>query len=312
MTKVGIIGAGLIGRAWAHVFARGGCEVRLWDPSARQRDAAVQWVATSLDDLARHGLVGDPVAAAKRVTATGTLEEAVAVADYVQESGPEVVDVKRATFAALDAAVRPDTILASSTSAIVASQFTAALEGRARCLVAHPVNPPHLVPVVELCGTPWTSPDVIVRARALHERVGQSPIEVKREIDGFVLNRLQAALLTEAFRLVEEGVVTPADLDRTIADGLGLRWAFMGPFETIELNAPGGIPDYCRRYVAWFSRYAADMAPPSTWDEANWTRAAAAWPAPLASTEVASKSVWRDERLAALVAHKRLQRGPGK
>jgi len=198
-----------------------------------------------------------------------------------------------------------------STSAIVPSLFTESLTGRARCIVAHPVNPPHLAPVVELCGAPWTSEETKTRAGAVMQRVGQAPIDVRREIDGFVLNRLQAALLTEAFRLVQDGIVSPRDLDRTVADGLGLRWAFMGPFETIELNAPGGIPDYCRRYVAWFSRYAADMAPPSTWDEANWTRAAAAWPAPLASTEVASKSVWRDERLAALVAHKRLQRGPG-
>jgi 3-hydroxyacyl-CoA dehydrogenase len=311
MTRVGIVGAGLIGRAWAQVFARGGCEVSVWDPSPAQGDAAVAWVERSLHDLARHGLVADPAGAARRVATAPTLEAAVAGADYVQESGPEIVDVKCATFAALDAAARPDAILASSTSAIVASQFTASLAGRARCLVAHPVNPPHLVPVVELCGAPWTSPDTIARARALHERVGQSPIEVKREIDGFVLNRLQAALLTEAFRLVEDGVVTPEDLDRTVADGLGLRWAFMGPFETIELNAPGGIPDYCRRYVGWFSRYAADMAPRSTWDEANWMRAAAAWPAPLSSAEVASKSAWRDERLAALVAHKRSQRGPG-
>jgi len=310
MTKVGIIGAGLIGRAWAHVFARGGCEVKMWDPSPQQRDAALAWMPASLAELARHGLVDDPVAAAKRVTAVSTLEEAVAGADYVQESGPEVLDVKRATFAALDAAAAPDTILASSTSAIVCSQFTEPLAGRARCLVAHPVNPPHLVPVVELCGAPWTDPAVLARARELHARVGQSPVEVKREVDGFVLNRLQAALLTEAFRLVEEGVVTPEDLDRTIADGLGLRWAFMGPFETIELNAPGGIPDYCRRYVGWFSRFAADMAPPSTWDEANWTRAAQAWPRPLASEAVATKSAWRDERLAALVAHKRSQRRP--
>lgn len=310
MTKVGIVGAGLIGRAWAQVFARGGCEVRVWDPAPVQRDAAIEWVARSLHDMARHGLVGDPAGAARRVSVAPTLEAAVAGADYVQESGPEVLEIKRETFAKLDAAAAPETILASSTSAIVASQFTEALAGRARCLVAHPVNPPHLVPVVELCGAPWTAPDVIARARALHERVGQSPVEVKREVDGFVLNRLQAALLTEAFRLVEEGVVTPEDLDRTIADGLGLRWAFMGPFETIELNAPGGIPDYCRRYVGWFSRYAADMAPPSTWDEANWTRAAQAWPMPLSSAEVAAKSAWRDERLAALVAHKRSQRGP--
>jgi L-gulonate 3-dehydrogenase len=137
--------------------------------------------------------------------------------------------------------------------------------------------------------------------------VGQAPVDVKREVDGFILNRLQAALLGEAFRLVHEGYVDPEDLDRTVADGLGLRWAFMGPFETIEMNAPGGIPDYCRRYVDWFRRYAADPAPLSVWDEANWRQVAEAWTKALTSERIAAKSLWRDERLAALVAHKRAQ-----
>ena len=136
MTRVGIVGAGLIGRAWAQVFARGGCEVLVWDPSPAQRDTAIAWIERSRHDLARHGLVADPAGAARRVATAPTLEAVVAGADYVQESGPEVVDVKRATFAALDAAARPDAILASSTSAIVASQFTESLPGRARCLVA--------------------------------------------------------------------------------------------------------------------------------------------------------------------------------
>ena len=135
--------------------------------------------------------------------------------------------------------------------------------------------------------------------------IGQVPIDVRREVDGFVLNRLQVALLTEAFRLVQEGVVSPQDVDHTIADGLGLRWAFMGPFETIELNAPGGIADYCERYVPWFRRYLADLPTPRVWDDTQWQAAAAAYgPVPVAA-EVAKKSLWRDERLAALVAHKR-------
>lgn len=308
MANAGIVGAGLIGRAWANVFARAGWTVRVWDPNAKQRADTARLIAQSLHELAAHGLVSDPDSAAKRVSVAATLEEAVAGAEYVQESGPEVLEVKRATFEQLDRAAPPGAILASSTSAIVASLFTEGLAGRARCLVAHPVNPPHLVPVVELCGAPWTSPETRARARHLLESVGQVPIDVKREIDGFILNRLQVALLTEAFRLVQEGYVSPEDLDHTIADGLGLRWAFMGPFETIELNAPGGVADYCRRYVPWFRRYMADLPPASVWDDAQWLRAAAAVETKLTPAQIADKSLWRDERLAALVAHKRAQK----
>lgn len=307
MSKAGIVGAGLIGRAWAHVFARAGWEVRVWDPVPAQREAAARLIESSLHDLARHGLVKEPAAAARRVSVVASLEEAVAGAGYVQESGPETLEAKRETFARLDAAAAPSTVLASSTSALVPSLFTAELAGRARCVVAHPVNPPHLVPVVEVCGAPWTAPETKARAIAVLRAVGQVPIDVKREVDGFILNRLQVALLTEAFRLVQDGYVSPEDLDHTIADGLGLRWAFMGPFETIELNAPAGVADYCRRYTPWFRRYVADLPSPSVWDDAQWQRAAAAWGRKPTPEEIADKSLWRDERLAALVAHKKTQ-----
>jgi 3-hydroxyacyl-CoA dehydrogenase len=177
-------------------------------------------------------------------------------------------------------------------------------------LVAHPVNPPHLVPIVELCGAPWTSPEIINRAHAIYAAVGQVPIRVKKEVDGFVLNRLQTALLAEAFRLVEEDVVTPQDLDETIRNGLGLRWSFMGPFETIELNAPGGIPDYCARYGPFFQRLAKDQPPASVWSEENTSKACAAWGPPLPPEGQAAKTRWRDEQLAALVAHKLRQQLP--
>ena len=302
---IALIGAGLIGRSWANVFARSGWTCILWDPAPAIRETAVGLVAQSLDDLSAHGLVDDPKSAAQRVKVASTFEDAVASADFVQESGPETPEAKRAIFSRLDAAARPDIVLASSTSAIVASTFTEHLRGRARCIVAHPVNPPHLVPVVELCGAPWTSAETKARAKSVFRSVGQVPIDVKREVDGFVLNRLQVALLSEAFRLVQDGVVSPEDLDHTIADGLGLRWAFMGPFETIELNAPEGIADYCRRYTPWFRRYMQDLPKPSTWDDANWQKVAAAW-GPAKSTDwVAKKSVWRNRRLAALAAHKK-------
>jgi 3-hydroxyacyl-CoA dehydrogenase len=308
MSTVAIIGAGLIGRAWANVFARANWRVRVWDPLESQRATAAEQIAQSLFDLNKRGLVEDPAAAASNVREHTTLEDAVRDADFVQESGPQTLEAKRTTFARLDAAAKPDAVLASSTSAIVASQFTAELAGRARCIVAHPVNLPHLAPVVELCGAPWTSDETKRRALDVFRSVGQVPIVVAREIDGFILNRLQVALLTEAFRLVQDGYVTPRDLDHVIADGLGLRWAFMGPFETIELNAPGGIPDYCRRYVPWFRRYVADLPPPSVWEDAQWQKVAAAWGAAPSTDEIAKKSVWRNERLAALIAHKRAQK----
>ena len=307
MQRAAIIGTGLIGRAWANVFARAGWSVTMWDPDAAQREAAVGLVTRSLHDLAAFGLVGDAAAAAQRLRVVPTLAEAVRDVSYVQESGPEVQAVKAQVFAELDAAAPGGAVLASSTSAIVASRFTESLKGRARCLVAHPVNPPHLVPVVEVCGAPWTDAAVKQRAMDVLRNVGQVPIDVRREIDGFVLNRLQVALLTEAFRLVQDGVVSPEDLDHTIADGLGLRWAFMGPFETIELNAPGGLADYCRRYVGWFRRYMADAPPANVWDDAQWQCAAEAWGHEPSATQIADKSRWRDKRLAALVAHKRGQ-----
>src|SRR5580698_11601770 len=140
------------------------------------------------------------------------------------------------------------TLPSGSTSTLPAPAFTSELAGRHRCIVAHPVNPPHVVPVVEVAAAPWTSADVIARTRELQQHVGQVPIIVKREVPGFILNRLQAALLNEAWRLVKEDYVSVEDLDKVIKDGLGLRWAFMGPFETVDLNAPGGITEYASRY----------------------------------------------------------------
>ncbi len=305
MPKVAVIGAGLIGRAWSMVFARAGWDVRLWDGVAGVADHAQTLIAEGLVDLAKYGLADDAKGAAARVSLCDTLENAVAGVDFVQENTPEKVEMKREIFARLDAAAAPGTILASSTSALVTSLYTEELKGRTRCLVAHPVNPPHLVPIVELCGAPWTAPEVMQRAREVYTSIGQVPIHVKKEVDGFVLNRLQTALLAESFRLVEEGVVTPQDLDETIRNGLGLRWSFMGPFETIELNAPGGIPDYCARYSPFFRRIAADQPKAEVWDKDKTDAVAAAWSPHVDPDRQTAKTRWRDEQLAALAAHKR-------
>jgi 3-hydroxyacyl-CoA dehydrogenase len=307
MPTVAIIGTGLIGRAWANVFARGGWNVRLWDPDTAALAGAPKLIEEALHDVARHGLTKDPTAAAKRVSVAASLEDAVVEAGFVQENGPERVEAKLEIFARLDAAAPASAILASSSSAIVASRFTETLEGRARCLIAHPVNPPHVVPIVELCGAPWTAPETVKRARAIYEEVGQVPIEVRKEIDGFILNRMQGVLLSEAMRLVGEGFVSAEDLDKTIRDGLGLRWAFMGPFETIELNAPGGVADYCARYGAFYRRVAADAPAPEIWDDANVQRVLGDFGLSHDPAAREKRRLWRDRRLAALMAHKKGQ-----
>ena len=304
---VAVIGAGLIGRAWSMVFARAGWRVRVYDRDAEQLRAARAFIAASLDEQAKFGLVGDPDAARTRIAYTASLEEAVTEAAWVQENLPETLDTKRDAFRLLDRLAPGDAVLASSTSAIPASRFTEALSGRARCLVAHPVNPPHLVPVVEICGAPWTLPSVIERAKEVYADVGQVPIVVRREIDGFILNRLQGALLAEALRLVGEGYVSPQDLDKTVCDGLGLRWSFMGPLATIELNAPGGVADYCARYSGFYRRLAAAPPAPDVWDAANAAKVAAALGPPASAPEIGARMHWRDRRLMALAAHKREQ-----
>ncbi len=303
--RVALVGAGLIGRAWAIVFARAGLPVTLWDPAEGVAEAARGTILERLADLRAAGLIAEaPEQVAARVTAAPTLEAAIHSATHVQEQGPERVEVKRELFARLDALCPREVVLASSTSGIPASAFTEGLAGRARCLVAHPVNPPYLVPLVELVGAPWTDPAVVARTRALMERVGQVPVTALKETRGFVLNRLQAALVAEAFRLVRDGVMSVEDVDRCVRDGLGLRWSFMGPFETIDLNAPGGVADYVARFGPLMGGITQEQAP-YDYDAPTVARVAAERRAALPLERIEERSAWRDRRLMALVAHKR-------
>ncbi len=302
--QTAVIGSGLIGQAWAIVFARAGCKVKLWDGDTQALEKAIVIIAQQMTELQSHGLVQDAQGALSNITVTKTLEDALTDVQYVQENLPENVQIKRNLYQRMDVLAAPDTILASSTSSIPASEFTETLPGRNRCLVAHPVNPPYLVPVVELCGAPWTDPSVIERARDFMDFVKQKPVTVNREVEGFVLNRLQGALLREAFRLVEQGVVSVEDLDVTIKDGLGLRWSFMGPFETIDLNAPDGLADYCKRYGGMYQRIATEQTNTDAWSDAVIDDANAQRRKQLPSAELLNRRLWRDERLMALMRHK--------
>ena len=303
MTTIAIVGAGLIGRAWAFVFARAGLQVQVWDRDPGVLDRFMSDIAAMIGDTAPLGQAGeDPDGIAGRIRICPRIEQALAGADLVQESGPEVLEIKRALFADLDRLAPPDAIIASSSSALMVSSYAGDLPGRARCLVGHPVNPPHLVPVVELSPGPHTSPDTMTRAEAIYRAAHQVPVVMTREIDGFILNRLQAVVLAESLRLIEEGIVTVQGLDDTIRHGLGRRWAFMGPMETISLNAPGGPADYLRRYGPTMARLANDAAR----GEAFTDRAAALVGAAFPDTDPAAiraRAQWRDGELAALAQH---------
>ncbi len=305
MEKIAIIGSGLIGRAWAMVFARAGHQVTMYDTAPGAVSHAIGLVEEGLVELKNAGLIDEaPTDIVKRISAGESLADAVGDADYVQENTSEKLDVKREVFRMLDEAAPPHCILASSTSTIRTSRFSEGLKGKHRCIVAHPVNPPHVVPIVEVSPAPWTAPEVVEKTRALHEKIGQVPIIVKKEIEGFILNRLQAALLRESWRLVDEGYVTVDDVDKTIRDGLGLRWALMGPFETIDLNAPGGISEYAAIFGTPYHQM-MDGVEYKPWDDELISRIEAQRRERMPHDQHAQREAWRDRRLMALVAHKR-------
>jgi len=290
------------------VFARGGHEVKLWDQDEAQVAKALAHIATTLPLMAAEGLIDDAGAVTARIKGAGTLAEALDGAGFVQENIVERAEPKQVLFAEVESLAPRDAILSSSTSAIMPSIIFGGLRTRERCLVSHPLNPPHLAPIVELCGADFTSPDVITRAGSFMAGCGMEPITVKREIEGFILNRLQLAVLNEAFRLIAEDYVSAEDLDKTIKDGLALRWSFMGPIETIDLNAPQGVADYLERYGPTIRRVGEAQS------------AAAPWPGTIAATldkerravvpkdRLAEAAEWRDRRLMALAAHKRDQK----
>ena len=264
--RIAIVGAGLIGRAWAIVFARAGCSVSIYDAASEAMAACQTLLRENIADLAQHGLIDEtPDAVLARIIPVASLAAALQGAALAQENVRETVEAKRAIFAEMDSLAASGTILASSTSWIAASEFSADLPGRNRIMVAHPVNPPYLVPLVELAPAPWTSPAVVERARDLYTGAGQSPVLLKKEIAGFLLNRIQGAVLNEALNLYANGYASVEDLDKVLKDGLGLRWSFMGPFETIDLNAPEGVVDYAQRYGPTYREVARGQLP-NDWD----------------------------------------------
>ncbi len=301
--KIGCIGVGNIGRAWAIVFARAGYDVALFDAQPGAVDLGLATMSTSLGDLEESGLITSAAEVAARMHSVDTLAAALEGADYVQESVKEHVDVKTQVFAEMAAAAGPETLFGSSVSAIPGSKFMGGTEISPRCIVVHPTNPPYLVPLTELCLTPWTADSTYDRVHQLMLDVGQVPVRLNREIEGYALNRLQAAVVAEALHLVGEGYISPEDLDRTMSSGLGLRWAFMGPFMTGHLNASGGYRSYMTMYGDSYREASKSLRMDYPWDMDVIGEVDDAMTKTFPTTDVERGQAWRDRRLMALRQH---------
>ncbi|WP_205648922.1 3-hydroxyacyl-CoA dehydrogenase NAD-binding domain-containing protein [Acuticoccus kandeliae] len=233
--RVAVIGTGLIGASWASAFLAAGLDVTASDPGDGAAERLRASVAAHWPSLEAIGL--RPAADPGRLTFASNAAEAVEHADFVQESGPEDRAIKRDLFAVLDAAAPPHAVIASSSSTIMVSEFQdACAHHPERIVLAHPFNPPHLIPLVEVAGGVRTSAAAIDTAMAFFRTIGKHPIHLKKEVRGHVANRLQAALWREAFHLAEQGVASVADIDAAIAHGPGLRWALLGPFMNLDLS----------------------------------------------------------------------------
>jgi 3-hydroxyacyl-CoA dehydrogenase len=305
-TAIAVVGGGSIGSGFAIVFARAGFEVRLFEPDAARRRQLLPEIEQSCDDLREFDLLEiDQDMVDSRIHVLDDLAIAVDGAELVQECAPEDLALKRELFAELDSIASGGTPLASSSSAITASEFAMGLQGAARCLVGHPGNPPTLINVVELVAAPFTSHATLEIASAIYARAALRPVIVHGEPKGFVFNRLQGAMLREAYCLVRDGVASVDDIDAIVRDGLGMRWSVVGPFETADLNRRGGIAAHAEIMGDAYAAMGAERGQDDPWTPELIARIADERRALLPLSRWEERVRWRDRELMATLADRR-------
>ena len=297
--RVVILGAGSIGLSFAAAFEDAGAGVTLVDPDPSRRAAISHGLSLQRDAIALAGLARN---GAGTVTVLPSGHDAARDAHLVLECGPEILDTKRAIFAELLSLAGPDTVLATASSAITMSRIVPDEAQQGRCLVAHPINPPAVLRVVELVPAPGTLSATMTAAEAMFAAAGFTAVRLGKEIEGFVLNRLQGAILREAYRLVDEGVTDVAGIEAGVRLGLGPRWAFSGPFETAELNTPGGIVAHAARMGPAYARMGAERGETVDWRPDLVARVAAERRAVLPEDAIPARAAWRARAVARLVA----------
>ena len=296
---VAILGAGSIGLSFAAVFSDAGFSVTLCDPDPARRAAVDDGLAVHRDAIALAGLLQG---LSGRVAIAADGAEVLPRAELVIECGPENLAVKQAIFADLLARCRADCVLATASSAIQMSHILPDDAQQRQCLVVHPVNPPAVLRMVEICPAPGTLPQAVDRAAQLFTDAGFTAVRLGREIEGFVLNRLQGAVLREAYRLVDDGVTDVAGVEAVMRLGLGPRWALSGPFETAELNTPGGIRAHAARMGPAYARMGAERGETVDWHPALINQVEAQRRAEIAAEQLPARAAWRARAVARLVA----------
>nr|AAK73162.1 hydroxyacyl-CoA dehydrogenase [Brevibacterium sp. HCU] len=267
VSHVGIFGAGSIGTAFALLFADAGFAVRIFDPDPSALERSRHVIDQRITELQRFTLLAsNPSEVRELIEIVSSARTAASGAILVQEAGPEDVQTKQHIFEDLTAVTSDETILASASSAIPSSRFVD-VHSAFRSLIGHPGNPPYLLRVVELVGNPSTEEQTILRAGQLYEQAGLSAVRVNREVDGFVFNRIQGAVLREAYALVGAEIIDPMDLDTLVQDGLGLRWSVAGPFATVDLNVRGGITAHAERMGSAYHRMAGALDTSKEWTD---------------------------------------------
>ena len=300
--RVAVVGTGVIGASWVAYFLARGLDVTATDPADGAEERLRAAVARHWPTLQAMGLAAG--ASPDRLRFCAQLEDAVADADFVQENGPERVDLKTALYARMDAAAPPTALLASSSSGLAVSAMQSGCRHPERVVLGHPFNPPHLIPLVEVGGGAHTAPEAVARAMDFYTAIGKKPIHVQREIQGHIANRLQAALWREAFHLVDQGVASVADIDTAIAHGPGLRWALMGPFLNLHLSGgAGGIAHLLDHLGGPIESWWQDLGAP-TMHAALKARIAAGVSETLAGRSEAELERARDQLLMDLMAAK--------
>ena len=264
--RIAIIGTGVIGASWTALFLAKGLEVVATDVAPDAETALRRFVKAAWPALERLGLA--PGASQSHLTFTRDLPTAVAGVDLVQENGPERIDFKKKLYGQLDELLPPDVIIASSSSGLTMSEIqSGAASHPERCVIAHPFNPPHLIPLVEIVGGAKTSEATIRRAAEFYTSIGQRTVRLNKEMPGHVANRLQAALAREVYYLVSEGVVSAADVDTALCWGPGLRWGVMGNMMLNHLGGgPGGIEHFFQQFsgpmTAWWKTLGSPVLTP--------------------------------------------------
>jgi 3-hydroxyacyl-CoA dehydrogenase len=264
--RVAIIGTGVIGASWASLFLAKGLDVVATDIAPGAEAALKHFVAAAWPALQRLGLASG--ASQNRLSFTADLKAAVKDVDLVQENGPEKIDFKKGLYRQLDEVLHPRVIIASSSSGLTMSEIQSACEIHPeRCVIGHPFNPPHLIPLVEIVGGAKTSKDTIERVDEFYTSIGQRTVRVNKEMPGHVANRLQAALAREVYYLVAEGVVSAADVDTALSWGPGLRWGIMGNMMLNHLGGgPGGIEHFFKQFsgpmTAWWKTMGSPVLTP--------------------------------------------------